>query len=120
MEYTKTRTDSEMRQTQQRRFSRELRHDADRFATLEERSTVFKGLCSNCEHLEDCGLVSPTADTQFCEEYSYPRPSPVLKVLEKKESTTSEHMGLCVNCEQRNTCTFPKPPGGIWFCGEYE
>lgn len=120
MEFTKTKTELE-RQTQQRHFSRELRHDADRFATLQEREVVFKGLCSNCEHLKDCGLVNATADTQFCEEYSYSRPEPILKVLDKVEPDVPEgHIGLCVNCELRHTCSYPKPPGGIWFCGEYE
>ena len=89
---------------------------------LRDRSTIFGGLCSNCEKLETCTYPSTISETWFCEEYS------VAKAPEQKAQTVDFHvdevpeakLGLCVNCELRGTCTLPRPSGGVWFCNEYE
>jgi hypothetical protein len=121
MEHAEANMDLAVNQSTQRRFSRDFRHDPDHLATLKERAATFKGLCSNCEHLLDCGLVKPTADTQFCEEYSYEQPESQLHILDLEPAVDlqARELGLCVNCESRATCTFPRPQGGVWFCAEY-
>ena len=122
MEHVEAKLDVAVSQPKQRRFSRDFRHDAEHLVTLQERAATFKGLCSNCEHLADCGLVKPTSDTQFCEEYSYQRPDTKLRVLDPEPAMDlqARELGLCANCDVRATCTFPKPQGGVWFCAEYE
>lgn len=86
---------------------------------------THKGLCSNCEKLEECSYPSMISETWFCEEYSCAREEegPRLQMLNREkneEAHDDTHLGLCVNCAHRETCQFPKLPGGIWFCGEYE
>ncbi len=88
---------------------------------LRDRSTLFGGICTNCEKLEHCPYPSTTTDTWYCEEYS------VARADETPHASSSEvdelpdrTLGLCVNCEARGTCTLAKPAGGVWFCNEYE
>jgi hypothetical protein len=90
---------------------------------LRDRSIMYKGLCTNCEKLETCSYPSTTSETWFCEEYSYAKPVPMLR-LDRRDSDEEEQprkvLGLCMNCELRETCRFPKPEGGVWFCAEYQ
>lgn len=122
MEHAEARVDVATNRSDQRRFSRDSRHDPDQLVTRQKPAATFKGLCSNCEHLAGCGLAKPTTDTQFCEEYSYQRPETALRILDPEPAVELQArvLGLCVNCDARATCTFPKPPGGVWFCAEYE
>ena len=87
-----------------------------------DRSTLYGGICSNCERLETCTYPSTTSETWFCEEYSVARaPDAKAKPVDMHVDEVPEpKMGLCVNCEARGTCTLPKPVGGVWFCNEYE
>ncbi len=39
-----------------------------------DRSTLYGGLCSNCESLETCTYPSTTSETWFCEEHSVANP----------------------------------------------
>ena len=87
---------------------------------LRDRSTIYKGLCSNCEKLETCTYPSTTSDTWFCEEYSYTKPEKAAISTEEEQQLPETVTGLCMNCELRETCKFPKPAGGVWFCGEYQ
>jgi hypothetical protein len=89
----------------------------------EARAATLGGLCTNCEHLEDCTYASPVNETWFCEEFSFARPEPLAPAVQAaapEAEETAPHLGLCMNCDLRDTCTFPKPPGGVWFCGEYK
>ena len=93
--------------------------------TARDLAITHKGLCSNCEKLEECSYPSTTSETWFCEEYSCAKAeeSPKLQVLDPSKETAEgreTQLGLCVNCAQRETCQFPRPAGGVWFCGEYE
>ena len=93
--------------------------------TARDLAITHKGLCSNCEKLEECSYPSTTSETWFCEEYSCSKAeeSRKLQVLNPNKETAEgreTQLGLCVNCAQHETCQFPKPAGGVWFCGEYE
>lgn len=88
-----------------------------------DRSTMYRGLCSNCEKLDTCSYPSAINDTWYCEEYSVesaPKQSAPPRELFQIEELPATKMGLCVNCEQRESCKLPKPAGGVWFCNEYE
>ncbi len=85
-----------------------------------DRASMYRGVCSNCEKLEDCSYPSAINDTWYCEEYSV-APAPKLTVItETIHEVPDTAMGLCANCEVRGTCTLPKAQGGVWFCNEYE
>ena len=87
------------------------------------------GICSTCNHLEECtSKKNWRGPVFFCEEFDdYLPPKEIL--LSKKvevdsdafriENEANEYSGLCVNCEHRKTCTFPKSEGGVWHCEEY-
>jgi hypothetical protein len=87
-----------------------------------DRSSLYGGLCSNCERLETCTYPSTTSETWFCGEYSVAKaPEQKLQVVDLHVDEVPEaKLGLCVNCEARGRCTLPKPIGGVWFCNEYE
>jgi hypothetical protein len=88
-----------------------------------DRSTLYGGLCTNCENLENCTYPSTTSDTWFCEEHLVAQPpkQPLQSDnLYHVDEAPDAHAGLCVNCEVRATCTLSKPAGGVWFCNEYE
>ncbi|MCP4600367.1 MAG: hypothetical protein GY847_07515 [Proteobacteria bacterium] len=88
------------------------------------------GICSTCNHLEECASRKNwKGPITFCEEFDDYLPSKKKLLLKdvKAESDilrigneTSEYMGLCVNCDCRRTCAFPKPEGGVWHCEEYK
>jgi len=85
------------------------------------RSTLYRGICSNCEKLATCSYPSTISETWFCEEYSVAKPEEQIRVAENPvQEAPDRTLGLCMNCEHRATCPLSKTEGGIWFCNEYE
>ncbi len=85
-----------------------------------DRATMYRGLCTNCEKLENCSYPSTINDTWYCEEYSVARAPKLAVITDVKHEEPDTSMGLCANCEVRESCKLPKAPGGVWFCNEYE
>ncbi len=94
-----------------------------------ERSLRQLGICSTCNHLEECiARKNWKGPVTFCEEYDdYLPPRIVISNDDKnglkhepRKKELSEFKGLCMNCEARKRCKFPKTEGGIWHCEEYK
>jgi hypothetical protein len=108
--------------------ARSAEAEAAALAHLEQ--LIAAGLCSNCRHLGDCGILPKTAAPILqCEMYecgsslrprlSLARPPKPADDEAKGEPADEELLGLCANCDHLRVCRLPKPPGGVWQCEEY-
>lgn len=90
-----------------------------------EKSKEISGICSTCNHIEDClhrlgnGIV-----IWFCEQFDdFVQQKPRAVITMSKPSVTlnnkEKFQGLCINCEHRLECIHSRTVGGIWHCEEY-
>lgn len=90
---------------------------------MEAVATKSIGICSTCNHFEDCLFRRRNGQpVWYCEEFDNFVALELAAIPEEIEVVPNGEvklMGLCVNCEDRFTCTYPKPEGGVWHCEEY-
>jgi hypothetical protein len=116
-----TQTDSGYTTTSRDPHQAVARSEAQASVRLQrDRASMYRGVCSNCEKLENCNYPSAINDTWYCEEYSVASAPRLMVPTEESLETADTELGLCANCEVRSTCKLPKAQGGVWFCNEYE
>ncbi len=95
---------------------------------LKTNPTLRKGLCTTCDHSDDCHLSKATYQaTWSCNEFqdiddnhqATPQSYYDAKLEEVPKGSPTK-MGLCAYCNQADNCSLHKCIGGIWHCEEYE